>query len=153
MKIQLSFSRPCFFFKKKTTRVGFSSTFSSIPIRLTHICLVDPSILINWMSPFPILGLSGVCFHFDSTFDRNFFKRPVKILIRRRVLRCLIRVCTVCLCPKNRKLGLYGLNMTPLEQYWVRSATTYQVVNKDHINENGNRPLFTGDHYSEVQFE
>ena len=23
---------------------------------LTHICLVDPSIVINWMSPFPILG-------------------------------------------------------------------------------------------------
>ena len=32
--------------------------------RLTHICLVDPSILINWMSPFPILGVSGVLFHF-----------------------------------------------------------------------------------------
>ena len=34
---------------------------------LTHICLVDPSILINWTSPFPILGVSGVLFHFYST--------------------------------------------------------------------------------------
>ena len=26
--------------------------------RLIHICLVDPSILINWTSPFPILRMS-----------------------------------------------------------------------------------------------
>ena len=32
--------------------------------KLTHNCLVDPSILINWTSPFPILGVSGVIFHF-----------------------------------------------------------------------------------------
>ena len=31
---------------------------------LTHICLVDYAILINWTSPFPILGVSGVLFHF-----------------------------------------------------------------------------------------
>ena len=30
-------------------------------------------------------------------------------LIRRRVLRRLIWVCTVCLCPIKRALGLYGL--------------------------------------------
>ena len=33
----------------------------------------------------------------------------MKILIRHRVLRRLICVCTVCLCPKNGMLGLYGL--------------------------------------------
>ena len=33
---------------------------------LTHICLVDPSILINWTSPFPMLGVSHVLFHFYS---------------------------------------------------------------------------------------
>ena len=32
--------------------------------RLTHIRLADLSILINWTSPFPILGVSGVLFHF-----------------------------------------------------------------------------------------
>ena len=31
---------------------------------LTHICLVDPSTLINWTSPFSILGVSGALFHF-----------------------------------------------------------------------------------------
>ena len=41
---------------------------------LTHMCLVDPSVLINWTSP--------------------------------------IRVCTVCLCPKNGTLGLHGLKHT-----------------------------------------
>ena len=30
---------------------------------LTHIFLVDTSILINWTSPFPVLGVSGVLFH------------------------------------------------------------------------------------------
>ena len=35
--------------------------FSSI---LTHIYPVNPSIRINWMSPFPIIGVSDVLFHF-----------------------------------------------------------------------------------------
>ena len=47
---------------------------------------------INWISPFPILGVLGV---FSSKFNRRFCKRIV--------------ICTVCLCPPNRTLGLYGL--------------------------------------------
>ena len=39
-------------------------------IQLTHICLVDPSILIKWTSPFPILGESSVNFHFYSTLNK-----------------------------------------------------------------------------------
>ena len=35
----------------------------------------------------------------------------MKILIRHRILRCLIWVCTVCLCHLKRMLGLYGLNI------------------------------------------
>ena len=35
-------------------------------VGLTHISLVDPSILINWVSPFLILGVSGALFHFYS---------------------------------------------------------------------------------------
>ena len=31
--------------------------------------------------------------------------------MRRRILRCLIWVSTVCLCPKNRMPGLYGLSL------------------------------------------
>ena len=37
---------------------------------LTHIWLVDPSILINWTSPFPSLGVSGELFHFYSFSNR-----------------------------------------------------------------------------------
>ena len=31
---------------------------------LTQICVLDFSILINWMNPFPIVGVSGVLSHF-----------------------------------------------------------------------------------------
>ena len=41
---------------------------------LTHICLVDPSILINWTSPFSILGVSDVLFHFHSISNRYSWK-------------------------------------------------------------------------------
>ena len=38
---------------------------------LTHIYLVDPSILIKWTSPFPVLGVFGVLIHFDFICYRN----------------------------------------------------------------------------------
>ena len=77
---------------------------------LTHICLVDPSILINWTSPFSILGVADVLLSiFIIFFYRNSYKQTVKTLIRYHILRHLIWVCTVCLCPKNGALGLYGL--------------------------------------------
>ena len=44
---------------------------------LTHICLVDYSILMNWTSPFEILGVSGVCFGFYCTSNRNSCKQTV----------------------------------------------------------------------------
>ena len=66
---------------------------------LTHIRLVDLPILINWTSPFPILGLSGVPFHSYSNFNKNSCKQTGETLITRRVLWRLIWVCTVCLCP------------------------------------------------------
>ena len=37
---------------------------------LTHISLVDMSILTNWKSLFPILGVSGVLLHFYSISNR-----------------------------------------------------------------------------------
>ena len=46
-------------------------------IYLNLICLVDFSNLINWTSPFPILGVSGVIFHFYFIFDRNSCKQTV----------------------------------------------------------------------------
>ena len=76
----------------------YHNTFNGLCIQktlfslLTHICLVDPSIFINWTSLFPILGVSGILFHFC-----------------KQTVQTLIWVCTVCLCPQNGTLGLYGL--------------------------------------------
>ena len=77
---------------------------------LTHLCRMYFPILINWMSPFPVLGLLGGIFHFHSNFKRNLCKQTVENLIRRRVLRRLIWFCTVCQSPTKRTLGLYGFN-------------------------------------------
>ena len=64
----------------------------------------------NRTSPFPIFGVVGVHFHFYSISNRYSCKQTVKTLIRCCVLlKRRIRVFTVCLCPKNRTLGLYGL--------------------------------------------
>ena len=46
--------------------------YKDVKSNLTHIRLEDPSILINWTSPFPILGVSGVLFHFYSILNRYF---------------------------------------------------------------------------------
>ena len=64
--------------------------------------------LINWMSPFPILGLLGGIFHFYSNFKINLCKQTVENLIRRRLLRRLIWFGTVCLRPTKKTLDLYG---------------------------------------------
>ena len=55
-------------FAGRTSICWFCNVVAHIEIKiillsLTHICLVDPSILINWTSQFPILGVSGVLFY------------------------------------------------------------------------------------------
>ena len=55
-----------------------------------------------------VLRVVGWYFHIYSNFNRTFCKQTVETLIRRRVLRRLIWVCTVCLCPTQWTLGLYG---------------------------------------------
>ena len=59
-----------------------------------------------WMSSF--LGLSGGIFRVYSNCDRTLCMQTLDTLIRRRILRRLIWVCTVCLCPIKRTLGLCG---------------------------------------------
>ena len=56
---------------------------------------MDLPSLISGTSPYPILGVSGGIFHFFPNYNRTFFKQTVKILIRHRIMRCLIWVCTV----------------------------------------------------------
>ena len=72
------------------------------------------SISSNWMSSFTTLGILGGIFHFHSKFDRILCKQTLETLIRHRILWRLIWVCTVCLCPTKRTLGLYGLNTQKL---------------------------------------
>ena len=98
--------------------------------KLTHICLVELSILMNWTSSFPILGVSGVLFHFYSVSNRYSCKQTVKTLIRRRVLRRLIWVCTVCLCPKNEMVGLYGLKAIILQLLLYSFTYVWYVFKK-----------------------
>ena len=78
-----------------------------LDMTLTHICLVDYSILIYWMSPFPILGMCSVFCHFFFFFRKN---NPVSKVNsvdsdQTRVVQHLIWVYTVCLGPKNGTLG------------------------------------------------
>ena len=52
----------------------------------------------------------GCYFHFYPNFDRIFSKQTEETLIRRRVLRRLISVCTVCLCPTKKGTRLIWVN-------------------------------------------
>ena len=78
---------------------------------LTHLCRMYFPIPIIWTSPFLILGLLGVIFHFNSSLERNFCKQTVENLIRHCILRRLVWFCTACRCPAKRMLGLYGLRV------------------------------------------
>ena len=74
----------------------------------THICLVDPSILINWPSQFPVLGVSSVLFHFYSISNNILVSKQWRPWSMPRSeasdlsLHCL-------LMSQNGMLGLYGL--------------------------------------------
>ena len=74
---------------------------------LTYLSRMELSNLINWTSPFPLLG--GIYNIFFSNFNTTYCKKKVETLIRRRILRRLISVFTVCICPTKKTLGLYGL--------------------------------------------
>ena len=54
-----------------STQITVKYTRKNAVFILTHICLSDLSVLIDWMSPFPILGVSGVLFRFYFIFNRN----------------------------------------------------------------------------------
>ena len=56
-------------------------------------------------------------FIFYSNFYIKFCKQTVETLIRCCILWCLIWVCTVCLCPTKRTLGLYGLTLHLLDNF------------------------------------
>ena len=70
---------------------------------LTHLSRDNLPTLINRMSPFLILRMLGGIF---PNFNRTFCKQIVKILIRHRIMRCLIWVCTLCLISCSTKMTL-----------------------------------------------
>ena len=76
-----------------------------------------------------------VLFIFIQILIRAFCKQTVETLIRHRILWCLIWVCTVCLCPTKRMLGLYGL--TPMKQFLTMDEAQLmkdcaQMTSNDH---------------------
>ena len=77
---------------------------------LAHLCRMDLPTLISRTCAIPIVWALGGIFRFCPNSERTFCKQTVETLIRRRVLRRLVWIYTVCLCPTKRTLGLYGLN-------------------------------------------
>ena len=71
--------------RKSEDRFTSKKDNNKLKDNLTHICLVGVSVLINWMGPFPILGATGVLFHFFF-----FYRNSSKQTVFRRVLRRLI---------------------------------------------------------------
>ena len=84
---------------------------------LTHFSLMDLPTLTSRMSPFPIKGMLGGTFHFFPNFDKPFCKQIVKILIRHCIIRCLIWICTVCLCHIKR-----------IRLIWVKTPKSSEAV-------------------------
>ena len=72
---------------------------------------MDLPSLINRTSTFSILGALGGIYRFCSNSDRTFCKQTVENLIRRHNLWRLVWVCTVCLHPTKRMLGLYNMGL------------------------------------------
>ena len=79
---------------------------------LEHFNPFKPDVLIypyQWKEPISNFRGVGWYFSFSPTLYRTSCKQTVKTMIRRPILRHLIWVCTVCLCPIKRTPGLYGL--------------------------------------------
>ena len=77
--------------------------------------------LIEWTSPFPFTGLLGGIFHFHLNSNKTSCKQTVENLIRRRDLRRLVCLCTVCRCPIKRTLGLYRVRELRYSEFLFRS--------------------------------
>ena len=96
-------------FKNKVWCWMFNHLYSyAFSYKLTHLSRMEFPILTNWTSLFSFQGLFGCKFHFYSNLNRTFCKVTVQTLIRRHSLGHLVWVCTFCMCPTKRTLGLYG---------------------------------------------
>ena len=86
-------------------------------------------------SPFPnlrVVRLELLCYQ---NSNRTFCKQTVETLIRRRVLRRLIWVCTVCLCPTKKTLGLKTfINIEYMILLFNWKYTHYEICAKLYNN-------------------
>ena len=65
-------------------------------------------------------------FHLYSSFNTKLCKQTGETLIRRRILWHLIWICTIYLCPAERKLRIYGLKCNYFA-YLIRIAEIWEV--------------------------
>ena len=86
--------------------------------QLTNICRIEFPSLIYWTGQFPFEGLLGGSF---------IFKQTVETLIKRRILRRLVWVSTVCICPTKKTLGLNGLTFS--KTFLSGTLSKFQTVN------------------------
>ena len=125
-------SRGCFLTKAMYLH---RETIKSITF-VAHLSRMEFPPIINWASLFPFQGLLSGILHFYSNSNRTFCKQTAETLIRRRVLWRLIWVCTDCICPTNRTLGLYGLvycDERALNSQTIRAKTKLGQGPPSHI--------------------
>ena len=72
----------------------------------------------------------GWYFHFYSNFSRIFFMQTVDTLIRRRVLRRLIWVCTVSICPTKVQVGVssQNFNFIHISLSWTEMSPLMSIL-------------------------
>ena len=75
-----------------------------------------------------LLRVAGFFKIFYSLSNRIFCKQTVETLIKRRVLWRLIWVCTVCICPTKRTLGLKA-DATLLALFRALTVDEESVIN------------------------
>ena len=80
------------------------------------------------MSLFQILGVLGGIYPFYSNSNRTFCEQTVETLIRCPVLQRLIWVCSICLCPTIKMLGLYGLKMVSVKCNFLISQPKHMLL-------------------------
>ena len=105
-----------YFFLKTPKNIEIQN-FEPQKMTRAYVCMK----ISEYPPPPPPPGLRLVFFIFYSNINRMFGKQTVEILVRYRVLWRLIWVCTVCLCPTKRTLGLQPCN------YHVSNSIVHEI--------------------------
>ena len=110
---------------------------------------MDRSIHINWMSPFSVVGMSGVFFIFilfriDIPVSKQWrpwsegciWSGSALFAFVPKCLRHLIWVCTACPCPKISAASDLGLHCLPMSKKWDANlhSVFFSYVRRSEIN-------------------